>query len=185
MGKSEGAGQSTKEGPESVIVKTNNHMIQINNPIDQIFNLDGNGLIIGNDNLNFESQLNHLLINLKLPFLKLTNSHNFLLDDPDSYLLNRSYTNYNSYHNKDLEVIYNPLTMKGSLRGTADTELPTDVYDLFIKLVSNFKKIFESKKSLDQQIVQFFLNYNTFIPIFEYGQFMQDYDAFHTMFPFM
>lgn len=185
MGKSEGAGQSTKEGPESVIVKTNDHMIQINNPIDQIFNLDGNGLIIGNDNLNFESQLNHLLINLKLPFLKLTNSHNFLLDDPDSYLLNRSYTNYNSYHNKDLEVIYNPLTMKGLLRGTADTELPTDVYDLFIKLVSNFKKIFESKKSLDQQIVQFFLNYNTFIPIFEYGQFMQDYDAFHTMFPFM
>ncbi|OBA20029.1 hypothetical protein METBIDRAFT_33018 [Metschnikowia bicuspidata var. bicuspidata NRRL YB-4993] len=173
--------------PPAVIVKNQNHLIQINNPIDQIFNLDENGIIIGNDNLNFESQFNHLLINLKLPFLKITNSHNYLQDDPNTYLFHRSYKNYNNYHNKDLGVIYNPLTMKGLLRnsGPGSEELPTDVYDLFIKLVSNFKKLFSSKKELDHQIVQYFLNYNTFIPIFEYEVFMQGYDAFHTMYPFM
>ncbi|GEQ70876.1 hypothetical protein JCM33374_g4556 [Metschnikowia sp. JCM 33374] len=172
----------------SSAVKNNPNLIHINNPIDQIFNLDENGVVIGNDNLNFESQFNHLLINLKLPFLKITNSHNYLLDDPDSYLFHHSYSNYNNYHNKDLELIYNPLTMKRSLRendGNFSEGLPIDVYDLFIKLVSNFKKIFNSKKELDHQIIQFFLNYNTFIPIFEYEVFMQGYDAFHTMYPFM
>lgn len=171
-----------------VTVQTTTNLIQINNPIDQIFNLDENGIIIGNDNLNFESQFNHLLINLKLPFLKITNSHNYLLDDPNSYLFHRSYSNYNKYHNRDLEVIYNPLTIKGLLRDSRSTDtegLPTDVYELFIKLVSNFKKLFNSKKELDHEIIQFFLNYNTFIPIFEYETFMQGYDAFHTMYPFM
>lgn len=166
---------------------TNQNTIHINNPIDQIFNLDKKGIIIGNDNLNFESQFNHLLINLNLPFLKITNSHNFLLNDPDSYLYHPSYSNYNEFHNKDLDVIYNPLTGDGekSTESLLNRQLPHDVYDLFIKLINNFKKIFNSKKELDFQIMQFFLNYNTFIPIFDYKQFMESYDAFHTMFPFM
>lgn len=162
--------------------------IHINNPIDQIFNLDKKGIIIGNDNLNFESQFNRLLINLNLPFLKITNSHNYLLDDPDSYLYHPSYSNYNEFHNKDLEVIYNPLTVNGSAQSAdklINEQLPRDVYDLFIKLINNFKKIFNSKKELDHQIVQFFLNYNSFIPIFDHTLFMERYDAFHTMYPFM
>lgn len=167
---------------------TNNNTIHINNPIDQIFNLDKKGVIIGNDNLNFESQFNHLLINLNLPFLKITNSHNYLLDDPDMYLYHPSYSNYNNFHNKDLEITYNPLTMHGhnqNLGQPINSQLPGDIYDLFIKLINNFKKLFLSKKELDHQIVQFFLNYNTFIPIFDYKQFMERYDAFHTMYPFM
>lgn len=167
---------------------TNNNTIHINNPIDQIFNLDKKGAIIGNDNLNFESQFNHLLINLNLPFLKITNSHNYLLNDPDLYLYHPSYSNYNDFHNKDLEIIYNPLTMHGHshhLGQPINSQLPGDIYDLFIKLINNFKKIFNSKKELDHQIVQFFLNYNTFIPIFDYKKFMDSYEAFHTMYPFM
>lgn len=159
--------------------------IHINNPIDQIFNLDKKGIIIGNDNLNFESQFNHLLINLNLPFLKITNSHNFLLNDPDSYLYHPAYLTYNDFHNKDLEVIYNPLTMKGTGEKFFNDQLPRDVYDLFIKLVNNFKKIFNSKLELDQLVNLFFLSYNTFIPIFDYKKFMVSYDAFHTMYPFM
>lgn len=164
----------------------NNKTIQINNPIDQIFNLDRKGLIIGNDNLNFESQFNHLLINLNLPFLKITNSHNFLVNDPDSYLYHPSYSMYNSFHNKDLELLFNPLSIRehGSDRGHNEN-LPPDVYDLFIKLINNFKKLFNSKRELDSQVAQFFLNYNTFIPVFDYKEFMQSYDAFHTMYPFM
>lgn len=167
---------------------TNNNTIHINNPIDQIFNLDRKGAIIGNDNLNFESQFNHLLINLNLPFLKITNSHNYLLNDPDLYLYHPSYSNYNDFHNKDLEIIYNPLSMHGHnqhLGQPINSLLPGDIYDLFIKLINNFKKLFNSKKELDHQIVQFFLNYNTFIPIFDYKKFMESYDAFHTMYPFM
>lgn len=160
--------------------------IPINNPIDQIFNLDKKGIIIGNDNLNFESQFNHLLINLNLPFLKITNSHNFLISDPDSYLYHPTYTNYNEFHNKDLEVIYNPVAVNNHGNDSPDSShLPHDVYDLFIKLINNFKKIFNSKKELDYQVLQFFLNYNTFIPIFDYKKFMESYDAFHTMYPFM
>lgn len=167
--------------------------VQINNPIDQIFNLDGKGIIIGNDNLNFESQFNHLLINLNLPFLKITNSHNFLLNDPNSYLYHPSYTMYNQFHNRDLDVIYNPLTannsqhddLLGEMVTLTNNQLPIDIYDLFIKLINNFKKIFSLKKELDSYIVQFFLNYNIFIPILDYKQFMELYDAFHTMYPFM
>lgn len=167
---------------------TPNKSIQINNPIDQIFNLDSKGIIIGNDNLNFESQFNHLLINLNLPFLKITNSQNFLLNDPNSYLYHPSYTTYNQFHNKDLDVIYNPLT--GNQNNIDDmnlvnNDLPIDVYDLFIKLINNFKKICKTKKQLDIQIAQFFLNYNIFVPIFDYKQFMESYDAFHTMYPFI
>lgn len=167
---------------------TNQNTIHINNPIDQIFNLDKKGIIIGNDNLNFELQFNHLLINLNLPFLKITNFHNFLLNDPDSYLYHPSYSNYNDFHNKNLDVIYNPVavnTQSLSVPSLVNNQLPHDVYDLFIKLINNFKKIFNSKKELDFQIVQFFLNYNTFIPIFDYKKFMESYDAFHTMYPFM
>lgn len=175
--------------PPTVATLHNNEInktIQINNPIDQIFNLDRNGLIIGNDNLNFESQFNHLLINLNLPFLKITNSHNFLLNDPDSYLYHPSYYMYNSFHNKDLELLWNPLSIKdqGSDNGHNDN-LPLDVYDLFIKLINNFKKLFNSKRELDNQVTQYFLNYNTFIPVFDYKGFMQSYDALHTMYPFM
>ncbi|WPK26906.1 hypothetical protein PUMCH_004274 [Australozyma saopauloensis] len=162
----------------------NNKTIQINNPIDQIFNLDQKGLIIGNDNLNFESQFNHLLINLHLPFLKITNSHNFLVNDPDSYLYHPSYSMYNSFHNKDLELLFNPLSVRELGYGHNES-LPSDVYDLFIKLINNFKKLFNSKRELDNQVAQFFLNYNTFIPVFDYHEFMQNYDAFHTMYPFM
>ncbi|CAI5758653.1 unnamed protein product [Candida verbasci] len=156
---------------DKVILQSSNQSIQINNPIDQIFNLNDKGVIIGNDNLNFESQFNHLLINLNLPFLKITNSHNYLLNDPDSYL-------YQQSNNKDIQI-YNPLT------GNENNVLPTDVYDLFIKLINNFKKIFKTKQALDYQVVQFFLNYNVFIPIFDYKQFMESYDAFHTMYPFI
>lgn len=166
----------------------NSKNIQINNPIDQIFNLDQNGIIIGNDNLNFESQFNHMLINLNLPFLKITNSHNYLTNDPDSYLYHPSYSSYNDFHNKDLGLIYNPLTVDGralNLGSLINTQLPRDVYDLFIKLINNFKKIFSSKKELDVVVVQFFLNFNTFIPILDYSEFMKSYDAFHTMYPFM
>lgn len=175
-------------GGDGKTTLTNSHTtIQVNNPIDQIFNLDEKGLIIGNDNLNFESQFNHLLINLSLPFLKITNSHNYLLNDPDSYLYHRSYAKYNNYHNKDLDLIYNPLTVKGllGLQDSATDSLPTDVYQLFLKLINNFKKVFNSKRELDNEIIQFFLNYNTFVPIFEYRLFMERYDAFHTMYPFM
>lgn len=173
-----------KENAYSVAtLKQNNSTIQINNPIDQIFNLGKKGIIIGNDNLNFESQFNHLLINLGLPFLKITNSHNYLLNDPDSYLYHPSYSNYNDFHNKDLELNYNPLMLAHD--NGVNSQLPKDVYDLFIKLINNFKKIFNSKKELDHQIVQYFLNYNTFIPIFDYKKFMATYDAFHTMYPFM
>lgn len=175
----------TKPQPTTTITK-NNNTIHINNPIDQIFNLDKKGVIIGNDNLNFELQFNHLLINLNLPFLKITNSHNFLLNDPDAYLYHPLYTKYNEFHNKDLDVIYNPVTStKPSQDSSANTQLPLDVYDLFIKLINNFKQIFNLKKELDNQIVQFFVNYNTFIPIFDYTAFMESYDAFHTMYPFM
>lgn len=165
----------------------NNKTIQINNPIEQIFNLDSKGLIIGNDNLNFELQFNHLLINLNLPFLKITNSHNYLLDDPDSYLYHPSYSMYNSFHNKDLELLFNPLSIRDrlTLENAHNENLPSDVYDLFIKLINNFKKLFSSKRELDNQVIQFFLNYNTFIPVFVYKEFMQSYDAFHTMYPFM
>lgn len=169
----------------TTLTNNNNNTIHINNPIDQIFNLDKKGAIIGNDNLNFESQFNHLLINLNLPFLKITNSHNYLLNDPDSYLYHPSYSNYNDFHNKDLEIIYNPLTVNGHRLGQMNNQLPRDIYDLFIKLINNFKKLFNLKKELDHQIVQFFLNYNTFIPIFDYKKFMESYDAFHTMYPFM
>lgn len=164
-------------------IKQNNSTIQINNPIDQIFNLGKKGIIIGNDNLNFESQFNHLLINLGLPFLKITNSHNYLLNDPDSYLYHPTYLNFNDFHNKDLDINYNPLTT--SHESGINAQLPRDVYDLFIKLINNFKKIFNSKKELDHQILQYFLNYNTFIPIFDYKKFMESYEAFHTMYPFM
>ncbi|KAI5953640.1 hypothetical protein KGF54_003012 [Candida jiufengensis] len=168
---------------DKVIFQSTNQSVQINNPIDQIFNLDNKGIIIGNDNLNFESQFNHLLINLNLPFLKITNSHNYLLNDPDSYLYNPSYAKSNQFHNKDLDLIYNPLTRTGSPDHL--NELPLDVYDLFIKLINNFKKVFKTKKELDAQITQYFLNYNTFIPIFDYNQFMTNYDEFHTMYPFI
>lgn len=181
--------ERTKSQVHGITTLTNhNNTIHINNPIDQIFNLDKKGAIIGNDNLNFESQFNHLLINLNLPFLKITNSHNYLLNDPDSYLYHPSYSNYNDFHNKDLEIIYNPLTVNGQapqLGQTMNSQLPRDIYDLFIKLINNFKKLFNSKKELDHQIIQFFLNYNTFIPIFDYKKFMESYDAFHTMYPFM
>lgn len=185
---------TTNATNNQVTLTTNeNTTVQINNPIDQIFNLDNKGIIIGNDNLNFESQFNHLLINLNLPFLKITNSHNYLLNDPDSYLYHPSYTMYNQFHNRDLEIIYNPLTVNssehndiiGNMSELTNNQLPRDVYDLFIKLINNFKKIFNNKKELDNQIIHFFLNYNTFIPIFDYRQFMESYDAFHTMYPFM
>lgn len=179
-----------EESEKSVAMTNQKHTIQINNPIDQIFNLDKKGIVIGNDNLNFESQFNRLLINLNLPFLKITNSHNYLLNDPDSYLFHPSYSSFNEFHNKDLEIIYNPLTVHGHTGVAADgtmvnNELPRDVYDLFIKLINNFKKIFNSKKELDSQVAQYFLNYNTFIPIFDYKSFMDSYDSFHTMYPFM
>lgn len=166
--------------------------VPINNPIDQIFNLDTKGVIIGNDNLNFESQFNHLLINLNLPFLKITNSHNYLLNDPNAYLYHPAYTAYNQFHNRDLDVIYNPLTavdsshdMLDDVSSLTNRQLPKDIYDLFIKLINNFKTMFSTKTELDNQIIQFFLNYNVFIPIFDYKKFMQSYDAFHTMYPFM
>lgn len=190
-------GQTNNDGTnvnEKQTMRTShNTTVQINNPIDQIFNLDKKGIIIGNDNLNFESQFNHLLINLNLPFLKITNSHNYLLNDPDSYLYHPSYTSYNRFHNKDLDVIYNPLTSNNSshddylheLSNITNNELPMDIYDLFIKLINNFKKMFNSKKELDNQVTNFFLNYNVFIPIFDYKQFMESYDNFHTMYPFM
>ncbi|KAI5966451.1 uncharacterized protein KGF55_000760 [Candida pseudojiufengensis] len=174
---------TTTTSNDKVIFQSTNQSVQINNPIDQIFNLDNKGIIIGNDNLNFESQFNHLLINLNLPFLKITNSHNYLLNDPDSYLYNPSYTKSNQFHNKDLDLVYNPLTRTGSPDNL--NELPLDVYDLFIKLINNFKKILKSKKELDNQITQYFLNYNIFIPIFDYDQFMTNYDEFHTMYPFI
>ncbi|ABN66234.2 zinc finger transcription factor [Scheffersomyces stipitis CBS 6054] len=172
---------------DKVLLTTTNQTVQINNPIDQIFNLDNKGIIIGNDNLNFESQFNHLLINLNLPFLKITNSHNYLLNDPNSYLYHPSYHNYNQFHNKDLDVIYNPLTGNSNVNefSLVNNQLPTDIYDLFIKLINNFKKLFNNKKELDNQIIQFFLNYNIFLPIFDYKQFMESYDAFHTMYPFI
>ncbi|EER33775.1 hypothetical protein CTRG_02593 [Candida tropicalis MYA-3404] len=169
---------------DKVLFQSNNQSVPINNPIDQIFNIDNKGVIIGNDNLNFESQFNHLLINLNLPFLKITNSHNYLLNDPDSYLYNPSYTKSNKFHNRDLDLIYNPLTGTNT-DISMKSELPTDIYDLFIKLINNFKKIFKNKKEMDNQIVQFFLNYNVFIPIFDFKQFMESYEAFHTMYPFM
>ena len=59
---------TTTTSNDKVLFQTNNQSVPINNPIDQIFNLDDKGIIIGNDNLNFESQFNHLLINLNLPF---------------------------------------------------------------------------------------------------------------------
>lgn len=175
---------TTTTSNDKVLFQTNNQSVPINNPIDQIFNLDDKGIIIGNDNLNFESQFNHLLINLNLPFLKITNSHNYLLDDPDSYLYHPSYTKSNKFHNRDLDLIYNPLTGKNTETGLRN-ELPTDVYDLFIKLINNFKKIFKSKREMDNQIVLFFLHYNIFIPIFDYNEFMESYNAFHTMYPFI
>lgn len=164
----------------------------INNPIDQIFNLDKKGIIIGNDNLNFESQFNHLLINLNLPFLKITNSHNYLLNDPNSYLYHPS-SSSNQRNNRDLDVIYNPLTSNNDshddylheVSSLTNNQLPMDIYELFIKLINNFKKIFNSKKELDNQITQFFLNYNVLIPIFDYKYFIQTYDNFHTMYPFI
>lgn len=170
-----------------------NTTVQINNPIDQIFNLDKKGIIIGNDNLNFESQFNHLLINLNLPFLKITNSHNYLLDDPNSYLYHPSFTSYNRFHNRDLDFIFNPLTINNPQNDDMlnlelvwhNAQLPRDIYDLFIKLINNFKKLFNNKRELDNQVIQFFLNYNVFIPIFDFKQFMESYDAFHTMYPFM
>lgn len=180
---------------EKVTLTTNeNNTVQINNPIDQIFNLDNKGVIIGNDNLNFESQFNHLLINLNLPFLKITNSHNYLLNDPNSYLYHPSYTIYNQFHNRDLDLIYNPLTVNnysehndllGNMTQLTNDQLPRDVHDLFIKLINNFKKLFNNRKELDNQIIHFFLNYNVFIPIFDYKEFMESYEAFHTMYPFM
>lgn len=177
--------------PETVTIKKSNS-IPINNPIDQIFNLDSKGIIIGNDNLNFESQFNHLLINLNLPFLKITNSHNYLLDDPNSYLYHPSSASYNLFHNRDLNVIYNPLTAMNKshddymgVTNLSNSEMPIDIYDLFIKLINNFKKLFNNKKELDLQITHFFLNYNIFIPIFDYKKFMESYDNFHTMYPFM
>lgn len=176
-----------------VTLQTPNTTVQINNPIDQIFNLDKKGIIIGNDNLNFELQFNHLLINLNLPFLKITNSHNYLLNDPNSYLYHPSFTSYNRFHNRDLDFIFNPLTinnpqnddMLSSELVSHNAQLPRDIYDLFIKLINNFKKLFNNKRELDNQVIQFFLNYNVFIPIFDFKQFMESYDAFHTMYPFM
>lgn len=175
------------------ITLTNTTNVQVNNPIDQIFNLDSKGIIIGNDNLNFESQFNHLLINLNLPFLKITNLHNFLLNDPNLYLYHPSYTKYNRFHNRDLDVLYNPLTasnsqhddLLGGMVTLTNNQLPIDIYDFFIKLINNFKKIFSTKRELDNLIVQFFLNYNVFIPTFDYKLFIESYDAFHTMYPFM
>ena len=116
--------------------------------------------------------------------MKITNSHNYLLDDPDSYLYHPSYTKSNKFHNRDLDLIYNPLTGTNTETGLRN-ELPTDVYDLFIKLINNFKKIFKSKREMDNQIVLFFLHYNIFIPIFDYNEFMESYNAFHTMYPFI
>ncbi|CAH6721695.1 hypothetical protein CLIB1444_07S00320 [[Candida] jaroonii] len=173
--------------------QSKNHTTLINNPIDQIFNLNKKGVIIGNDNLNFESQFNHLLINLNLPFLKISNSHNYLLNDPNEYLYHPSSTLYNQLHNKDLDIIYNPLTSNNirhddylnEFSNLTNHNLPMDIYDLFIKLINNFKKLFNNKKELDNQIVNFFLNYNILIPIFDYKKFMESYDAFHTMYPFM
>ncbi|EGW31481.1 uncharacterized protein SPAPADRAFT_154694 [Spathaspora passalidarum NRRL Y-27907] len=187
---------TTTTTKDKVIFQSSNQSVQINNPIDQIFNLDNKGIIIGNDNLNFESQFNHLLIDLNLPFLKITNTHNYLLNDPNSYLYNPSYTKSNQLHNKDLDIIYNPLTADDHSNNTshatpelspapAGQKLPVDVYDLFIKLINNFKNLFSSKKEMDNQVIQFFLNYNIFIPIFDYKQFMLSYEAFHNMYPFM
>ncbi|KAI5955436.1 hypothetical protein CANMA_004616 [Candida margitis] len=171
---------------DKVLFQTTNQSVQINNPIDQIFNLDDRGIIIGNDNLNFESQFNHLLINLHMPFLKITNSHNFLLNDPNSYLYDPSYAKNNQAHNKDLDLVFNPLTGTNTSSPDGDmNDLPHDVYDLFIKLINNFKKVFKSKTELDAQITQYFLNYNIFIPIFDYTEFIRNYDDFHTMYPFI
>lgn len=186
--------QDDRKNDKVTLTTNDNNTVQINNPIDQIFNLDNKGVIIGNDNLNFESQFNHLLINLNLPFLKITNSHNYLLNDPNSYLYNPSYTIYNQFHNRDLDLIYNPLTVNnyrehndllGDMTHLTNDQLPRDVHDLFIKLINNFKKIFNNRKELDNQIIHFFLNYNVFIPIFDYKEFMESYEAFHTMYPFM
>ncbi|RLV94150.1 hypothetical protein JA1_002000 [Spathaspora sp. JA1] len=192
---------TTTTTKDKVIFQSSSNQVQINNPIDQIFNLDNKGIIIGNDNLNFESQFNHLLIDLNLPFLKITNTHNFLLNDPNSYLYNPSYTRSNQINNKDLDVIYNPLTAypesHNQHNNNASTSsvtpelspppasLPVDVYDLFIKLINNFKTLFRNRKEMDNQIAQFFLNYNVFIPIFDYKQFMLSYEAFHNMYPYM
>lgn len=176
-------GNNRRDEPPSA--RRRNHAIQMNNPIDKVFNLNQNGVIIGNDNINFESQFNHLLINLNLPFLKITNSHNYLLNDPDSYLYHPSYLKYNAFHNKDLGIIYNPLTIRRNDPRVVNGDLPTDIYELFIKLVNNFKNVFNSKRELDQQVSQYFLYYNTFVPILDYTLFMGSYDAFHTMYPFI
>lgn len=169
------------------------NVVHSNLAIDQIFNLNNQGVIIGNDNLNFESQFNHLLINLNMPFLKISNSHNYLLNDPNFYLYHPSCSTYNVIQNRDHEIVYNPLTANdalhddelGALSNISNRAFPSDIYDLFIKLVNNFKKVFKSKKDLDNQVSQFFLNYNTFIPIFDYKLFIASYDAFHTMYPFL
>lgn len=148
------------------------------NPIDQIFNLDNKGVIIGNDNLNFELQFNHLLINLNLPFLKITNSHNYLVNDPNLFLYHPLFSDYNEFQNRDLAMIYNPIA-------GGDQTMPRDVYQLFIQLVNNFKTLFANKRELDNQIKMFFLHYNVFIPIFDFQQFWNAYEQFHTMYPFM
>ncbi|KAG7663250.1 uncharacterized protein J8A68_003250 [[Candida] subhashii] len=183
-----GATTDTTSGTTAVKFQTN-QSVQINNPIEQIFNIDNKGIIIGNDNLNFESQFNHLLIDLNLPFLKITNTHNYLLNDPNAYLYNPSYQKMNQLSNVDMDLIYNPLTaQKKSPEPNQEgpqEKLPTDSYELFIKLVNNLKRLFASKRELDNQIVQFFLNYNILVPIFDYKQFMQSYNAFHTMYPFI
>lgn len=162
--------EDADDNDSKVIINKN---IQINNPIDQILNIDNKGIIIGNDNLNFESQFNHLLINLNLPFLKIKNSHNYLINDPNSFLYSGNSTN------TDLDLIYNPLT------NNASANLPTDIYNLFVKLINNFKLIFANKNQLDCQIIQFFLNYNIFIPIFDYNQFIELYNEFHISYPFI
>ena len=140
--------EARNENEDRTSMKNQNNPIQINNPIDQIFNLDDKGIIIGNDNLNFESQFNHLLINLNLPFLKITNSHNYLLNDPNSYLYHPSYAMHNQFQNRDLDVPYNPLTandsqhdgIPGEMSNLTNSQLPMDIYDLFIKLINNFRE---------------------------------------------
>lgn len=158
----------------STIKSTEDHTrnIKINNPIDQILNIDNKGIIIGNDNLNFESQFNHLLINLNLPFLKIKNSHNYLINDPNSFLYS------SNMNNSDLNLIYSPLTIN-------NTSLPLDIYNLFIKLINSLKIVCKKKSQLDIQIIKFFLNYNIFIPIFDYNQFIDLYNQFHISYPFI
>lgn len=187
-GRWEGRIRDTNENPS-----LRQHTVPINNPIDQIFNLNEKGIIIGNDNLNFESQFNHLLVELNLPFLKITNSHNFLLNNPNANLYNRSNKLYRRTNNKDLDVIFNPLTayfsnQEGSIEKPSflsNENLPIDVYELFIKLVNNIKNMVHSRTELDNQIKKFFLNHNVFVPIFDYKEFMTSYEAFHTMYPFL